>query len=125
MPPCPSPSSRPQLRHVAVDDPHLDTGIADPFVRALQSLVGVVHASDLPATLRQLDTPDSASSTDVERRPEGWLASALLSFEQLRDLLDEPRMPLGVLPGVEAEPVGELVVHLCLLNVCRGRRNVV
>jgi hypothetical protein len=54
-----------QARDVAVDEGHLDTGLADALLCALKGPADVVHSCDQPATLRQLDSPNRAAAAEV------------------------------------------------------------
>ena len=78
---------------------------------ALEGLHDDIDSHDLPTALRQLDAPNPAAGPDIECPSVGRLAAALLSLEQFRKPLVERGLLLGVLPRVEVESVGELVVH--------------
>jgi len=92
---------------VAMDEAHLDAGLADPGAGALQGLLHTVDPRDLPAALRELDAPDPAARSEIQCRSEGGLAAGLLAREQFRRLRDERRISGGVLPRVEADRIGE------------------
>src|SRR6266446_6413856 len=77
----------------------------------LESLVNEIDAGHVPATFGQLDCPDAAAGAEVERAAVGLLVSAFLRLQQLRERRHEWPLVQGLLPGVEAEAVGELVVH--------------
>ena len=96
---------------VAMDEAHLDAGLADPGAGALQGLLHKVDPRDLPAALRELDAPDPAARAEIQGRSEGRPAAGLLAGEQFRRLRDERRIRGGVLPRVEADRICESPVH--------------
>ena len=112
----------PQRRHVAAHETHLDAGLVDPLAGAAQGLLDDVDAGHLPAALGELDAPDRAAGAEVERRAVGRLAPGLLASHQLQELAGERRMLRQVLPRVEADRVGERVVHPWLLAATPAAR---
>jgi hypothetical protein len=106
-----SDACRPQRRHVAVDEPHVDPSASYPVAGSVERLLDEVNARDLPAPLRELDPPDRAARAEIERRAVGRQAPGLLASEHVRGLPDERGIGGRVLPGVEADRVTELPIH--------------
>jgi hypothetical protein len=65
-----------------VDEPHVDTRVADALTAPRQRSIDDVDAGDLPAPLCELDGPDGAAGAKVERAPEGRFLTLLLPGEQ-------------------------------------------
>ena len=102
-------SGGPHGRHVAFDEPHLRAGLPRALARGVQCLRNHVDAGDVPPASRELDRPQPAAATDVERGPVGRLAPFLLTVEQRRDQRDR-RPVLGcLLPGRETKAVEDSV----------------
>jgi hypothetical protein len=102
----------PQRCHVAAHEAHLDFGLDDPLAGAAQGLLDDVDAGHPPAPLCELNAPDHAAGAGVERQTVGRLPPGLLASHPLQELAGEGRMLRQVLPGMEADCVGEPVVHL-------------
>ena len=75
-----------------------------------QGLWDDLDACDVPATDRELDSPDSAAAAEVKRCPVRRLTLSLLTVEQRRDLFGN-RKRGHFFPSREADPVGHFVEH--------------
>ena len=95
--PVPTPAS--EIGYVALNHPHFDVGLPHPLASAVEGF-NQVDSRHLPAALRQLDPPDRAAAAEIECRPVGRLASALLTPERVGELAGERRMLGKVLPGM-------------------------
>ncbi len=96
--------------HVSPDDAHFDPRRLDPLAGSAQRALDHVDAGHLPPTFGEPDAPDATAGADVEGTTVGT-ATLLLTSDQLQQLAGEGRMLGKALPGMEAERVGEPVVH--------------
>ena len=102
---------RPKVGGIAVEQRDVHAGLTHSFAGTGERLLDDVDARHLPASLCEQEGPDAAAGSEVQRRSEGRLASALLPGDQLGELVHERGLILRVLPRMKAKAVGELVVH--------------
>lgn len=108
--PEPMPASRSAVTSPCTSQ--ISTPASSTRSRARRSAFSTISTpGHLPAALREPNAPDRTAAAEVERRTVGRPVPVLLARDQLEQLAGEGRVLGEVLPGMEAERVGERVVH--------------